>query len=351
MAAGARLAAPRRVHAAGRDERQARAGAGRGRRRSDRGVYAGPGPAGIRSAARHAERDGWPPSMRTSSICIAKLEASLDFPDEGYHFLAGDEAATILTRLLERDRHAACRRRARPIGARRRHGGDRRPSQRRQVQPLQRARGRRSRNRDRRARHDARSADRARRDQRAVRDARGHGRHARFASSRWSRRACARSARARETADLVVVVLDASARADERGRDAAARHRRGSSRRGVEQVATCSSARRRRRTWPAAVVSATEGTGLDGRARRHRARADGHRYPTATRRRWRTCGTSRQLEAVRAALLRARAVDCSSARPRSSCFATCTRRVRASTNSLAPARAPTCWRGSLIGSA
>jgi tRNA modification GTPase len=33
---------------------------------------------------------------------IAKLEASLDFPDEGYHFLAGDEAAAILNSLLER---------------------------------------------------------------------------------------------------------------------------------------------------------------------------------------------------------------------------------------------------------
>ncbi len=33
---------------------------------------------------------------------IAKLEASLDFPDEGYHFLADDEGAAILNRLLER---------------------------------------------------------------------------------------------------------------------------------------------------------------------------------------------------------------------------------------------------------
>jgi tRNA modification GTPase len=33
---------------------------------------------------------------------IAKLEASLDFPDEGYHFLAGDEAAATLDSLLER---------------------------------------------------------------------------------------------------------------------------------------------------------------------------------------------------------------------------------------------------------
>ena len=31
---------------------------------------------------------------------IAKLEASLDFPDEGYHFLQEDEAATVLTRVL-----------------------------------------------------------------------------------------------------------------------------------------------------------------------------------------------------------------------------------------------------------
>ena len=32
---------------------------------------------------------------------IAKLEASLDFPDEGYHFLAEGEAAAVLTRVLE----------------------------------------------------------------------------------------------------------------------------------------------------------------------------------------------------------------------------------------------------------
>ena len=31
---------------------------------------------------------------------IAKLEASLDFPDEGYHFLQEDEAAAVLTRVL-----------------------------------------------------------------------------------------------------------------------------------------------------------------------------------------------------------------------------------------------------------
>ena len=31
---------------------------------------------------------------------IAKLEASLDFPDEGYHFLQEGEAASVLTRVV-----------------------------------------------------------------------------------------------------------------------------------------------------------------------------------------------------------------------------------------------------------
>ena len=93
MAAGARLAAAGRVHAARVPQRQARSGAGGGGRRPDRRGDAGAGAPGLRSARWHAERTRSPRSARRLFDLRVRLEASLDFPDEGYHFVEPGEVA------------------------------------------------------------------------------------------------------------------------------------------------------------------------------------------------------------------------------------------------------------------
>ena len=90
---------------------------------------------------------------------IVRLEASLDFPDEGYHFIeSGDAAREIASLIGELDALLATRG-ARPADPRRPAGRDRGPAERGQIEPVQPARRRGARDRDGRARDDARSAD------------------------------------------------------------------------------------------------------------------------------------------------------------------------------------------------
>ena len=61
--------------------------AGRGRGRSDRRGDAAAGARRVRSAGGHADAIASRRSMRALFDLIARLEASVDFPDEGYHFV------------------------------------------------------------------------------------------------------------------------------------------------------------------------------------------------------------------------------------------------------------------------
>ena len=143
MAAGARLAEPGeftlRAFLNGRiDLVQAEAVA-----RSDRRGDAAAGARGVRSARRHADRRASARSTRALFDLIARLEASLDFPDEGYHFVdAGrGRARARCDRRVDLDALLATAARGRLIreGL---HGRDRRPAERRQVEPVQPARRR-----------------------------------------------------------------------------------------------------------------------------------------------------------------------------------------------------------------
>ena len=140
-----------RVHAARVPQRQARSGPGRGGRRSDRCRDAAAGARGVRSARRHADdgdrrdRDG---RCSTSS---RRLEASLDFPDEGYHFVAprserGARSPCVISGIDALLAHAARGRLVRE-GA---QSWRRRRAERRQVEPVQCAAERQSRDRARR---------------------------------------------------------------------------------------------------------------------------------------------------------------------------------------------------------
>ena len=78
---------------------------------------------------------------------IARLEASVDFPDEGYHFVEPGALAQAIDGSARADRGAARRRAARTPDSRRPADRDRRRAQRRQVEPVQRARRRVARHR------------------------------------------------------------------------------------------------------------------------------------------------------------------------------------------------------------
>ncbi len=114
-----------RVHASRISQRPDRSRAGRGRRRSDRRRHAAAGARGVRSAGRDADRAHCARSTPSLFDLIAKLEASLDFPDEGYHFVEAGEAGMAL-RAIERTIDALlCEATARPADSRRRARGDR----------------------------------------------------------------------------------------------------------------------------------------------------------------------------------------------------------------------------------
>ena len=108
----------------------------------------------------------------------ARLEASLDFPEEGYHFVDRGEAARELDAIAAMLSASARDRGARPADPRGPARRDRRPAERGQVEPVQPARRRGPRHRRRPARDDARSADRDDRRRRRADDDRRHRRRA-----------------------------------------------------------------------------------------------------------------------------------------------------------------------------
>ena len=106
----------------------------------------------------------------------AKLEASLDFPDEGYHFVeAGDALSAV--RAIEHDIGALlCEVETRAFDSRRRTYCDSGQTERREIEPVQRAASRGPRDRDADSRDDPRSRHR---DSRRRRHADRAGRHSR----------------------------------------------------------------------------------------------------------------------------------------------------------------------------
>ena len=150
----------RRIHAARVPERAARSGAGRSGGRSGGRRDAAAGARGDGSARGHADV-----AHRAIDAALfdlsARLEASLDFPDEGFHFVTREDTAAELARLRhDLDALASDGATGRVI----REGrlvvivGR---AERRQVEPVQRARRQRARDRHGDSGHHARPADRA----------------------------------------------------------------------------------------------------------------------------------------------------------------------------------------------
>ena len=83
----------RRVHAPRLSARTHRSGAGRSGRAICRRGHAAAGARGVRSARRNADGAIARRSTRALFDLVARLEASLDFPEEGYHFVDAGDAA------------------------------------------------------------------------------------------------------------------------------------------------------------------------------------------------------------------------------------------------------------------
>ena len=124
---------------------------------------------------------------------IARLEASVDFPEEGYHFVEPGALAQAIDGLLERTSALLARCAPRAADSRGAADRDRRRTERRQVEPVQRARRRVARDRHRRAGHDARSGHRDGRHRGSARHAGRHGGSARHRRSGGARRRRARA--------------------------------------------------------------------------------------------------------------------------------------------------------------
>ena len=137
---------------------------------------------------------------------IARLEASVDFPEDGYHFVDPSELAVAIDAIRERTTALLCSaRRGRLI----REGltdRDRRQAQRREIECVQRAGRRCTRHRHRCARDDARSRVRDRRHRGLARHARRYGRFARDGDVVESE-GVSRSVGAASVADLVLMVV------------------------------------------------------------------------------------------------------------------------------------------------
>ena len=90
-----------RVHAARISQRPDRSRAGGSRRGSDRRRHSVAGARGLRSAGRDVDRADCVDRVGDCSISSRRLEASLDFPDEGYHFVEAGETGMAI-RAIER---------------------------------------------------------------------------------------------------------------------------------------------------------------------------------------------------------------------------------------------------------
>ena len=142
---------------------------------------------------------------------VARLEASLDFPDEGYHFITPQEAGESLARVATDVAELLAAVGARPPDSRGVDGGDRRAPERGKIQPVQHPRRRAAGDRHRDTGDDAGSADGSGRHLRRASDDRRHGGGARARRGRRrTGRDRPRAKQALEAADLVVVVLDSS---------------------------------------------------------------------------------------------------------------------------------------------
>ena len=108
MRAGARLANPGeftfRAYLHGRIDLVQAEAVARSHRRGDAAAGAG----GVRSARRHADRAVRGIDARLLDL-IAPLEASLDFPEEGYHFITRERDARTRSTRSSRDLDAAAR--------------------------------------------------------------------------------------------------------------------------------------------------------------------------------------------------------------------------------------------------
>ena len=203
--------AARRVHAARVSQWQARSGPGGSRGGSDRRSNAGAGAPGVRSARGHVDAE---PSRRSASACstlIVRLEASLDFPDEGYHFVAAERSARRSSARVREEIGALLE------SARRGTGHSRGPTRRArgraergQVEPVQCARRRRSRHRHAGARDDARSGDGAMRHRGLADDAGRYGGPARGAPRSSSSEGISRTRGAASVAASLMLVVMAS---------------------------------------------------------------------------------------------------------------------------------------------
>ena len=85
----------------------------------------------LRSARRHADQTHRRRSTRSSFDLIARLEASLDFPDEGYHFIEASETAFAIDRVIGCARSLLGDARRGPHDSRGRDGGNRGQAKRR----------------------------------------------------------------------------------------------------------------------------------------------------------------------------------------------------------------------------
>ena len=321
---GSRLAEPGEFTLARVPERPDRSGAGGGGARSGRRGDAAAGARGVRSARGHADRPH-PRDRRALFDLAARLEASLDFPDEGYHFVDQAEAA----------RRARCdRRRCSPICSRRAARGRLireglqvaiagRPNAGKSslFNPL--AGAGRAIVADH-ARDDARPADRDDRHRRRADDARRHRRPAQPPGDAVEAEGIARAVAARETAAADRARARSIGAADGRRSRCCSRRPNPRPRIVVANKADLPPAwdRRRRRAGRRSRFRRRPGAGLDALRRRCSERRCRRASRRVTRRRSRTCATRDLLERAREALERARDAAALQARRRSSCWRT-----------------------------
>ena len=151
-----------RVHAARVSERPDRSDAGGSGRRSDRRGDAAAGARGVRSTrgtlTRTIARD------RCDALRSDRAARSVGrFSRGGLSLRRARRAGGRIDALIERTRRCWPMRRRGRLDSRRAADCDRRRAERREIEPVQRARRRVARDRDRRAGHDARSGHRGRR--------------------------------------------------------------------------------------------------------------------------------------------------------------------------------------------